>query len=390
MSNSPRDGILDGINSGVRWPVFHWKSPRVAAANSQQTDIPGPARADAAVAWALEFGAAGDGFDIGDHMRGLHGSPVAGGVGWHPIWNAPLRQLGIRSSTQAAGFINKTTGSGGVSYAVANRFIRLYASWPLISANYNNPLRVARDKLYENRNGIGILRRRAVTPWVPGTFNGPVEFDMRQYGANDEPALLTLWGRCIHPDNAFRVGDEIQLNGNDASPAGGGEVWHNGSRVGFYNPSTGWKVVNADAPATLVALTPARWVFQLRMAWASDPQEAFTQKEAERHRWISWHATPWRQPIFNSLVPFVLPEQFQPIDISPALQCVVADGAYVPGDNFLGWAGTGNGNLLFPCIIKRGRNLLLPIGTTPALLGKDTAALSITAIRWKVQLRCLG
>lgn len=385
-----RADLIDGREGAMRWPVQCWRTPQMPATLSSVQTIYGAMPPTAAVDFATEFVGAQHGYSIGDVIRRQRGRHAGGVIAYAQAHFAAQNQFGVIASTQSSYFIHKTSG-GSLGLTVSNLRNRLYGFWPADRA----VLKPARTRK-ESRNGRndtpGILRRRAMTPWISGTRSGAHEFDMSPIARGDEPMMLELWGRCRETDLNFVGGDEIVLRAEDVSGTGGGEIWHSKTTIGFYVPaSVGWAIVSA-ANVGGSAITPSKWEFQLRAAWASDPFEDLTPTRTPREGVISWWESEWRVPTPGRSMEYQIPAGMQPIDIFTTLRCTSPDVGYLAGDRYYGHHSCQFNIVCIPTILIRGRKLIIPLHSSIGLMTATGSAggQAITPSKWELKVIAIG
>lgn len=337
-----RDGAVVR-NGGLSWPVACWRSALINVLSPAGSPFYGPVPANAFVDYTMESLGTEAGYSIGDKVR-LQRTVIAGANSFfHLIWDAATKTVRMVAGSASNAFYvgHKTTGTG-TGLTTGGWDQRIHAAWPLMPLGAITPIADRREGQHSKSGGARrILRKRLETPWVRGKV-GRVVYDLKNYGHSDEPMFVQLWARCVEPDLGYSTGDELQIRGEDGAAAGGaGEVHYNGNSVA-YTVAGGWVVVPNGLTAS-AKITVTKWDFQLRMAFAGEPDDRFDPRAVMiRNGGLirMWHS-PWKE-IGIQQIPFVMPENFRPIDIGIAIRCrrVVGTSLFQPGDQQLtGHAG---------------------------------------------------
>lgn len=383
-----RDGGLRG--DGLRWPVMCWKSPQLPATVSSIQRVYAPVPAGGAVDLATEVVTAQNGYSIGDVIRRQRGRHAGGNIAYNSVRFSRTSTIATICGNQPTYFANKATG-GTFGMTATNLRNRLHGFWPARVNGGVDGVRVQKEKRAAKNATLGIVRVRAATPWISGKeAAGSKQFDMSRFGHGDDPISLELWAKCLETDLGYSGGDEILVRGDDAGGTGAGEVYHNGSTIGFYLPATGWAIVSALGVG-VSSMTPSRWQFQLRAAWAGDPADAIIPPKGERERYVQWWASQWRTPKIG-MNEFQMPPGFNPVNVFTSLRCLLPEHGYEPGDEYLSNHAAQLNLVCLPTIIVRGRRLIVPTHSTIAIQHGTTGAggNAITPSKWQLQIRAIG
>ena len=368
--------FLDSIDGGQRnraqWPVACWKSPSLNTAPPTELVVPSPIPPNALVDYSSECVVANTGYSVGDQIRVQRA--VLGGANdhFHPAWIAAKQSMVLLSGNLANSsyYSTKTTGVNALGGA-ANWNNRLFGAWPLLRGGGIHQRPSQRTRADFKAGGVTkILRRRAETPWVRGTgVNGNYVYDLRNLGHSDEPAFIQLWGRCLSPDLGYQVGQETPIRGIDSGGASaGGDVFYNGSRVGFCMASVGFGGINA-VTAAVGNFSPTKWLFQLRVAFASDMDDLL---DPRMHRGrgagiVSFWSSPWMntpKAVPTGHAPLLcLPENFNPIDINIVIRAkapTVTTSLWNAGDQIYSMSAGYLGYASWQNFVVDGRRITLP------------------------------
>ena len=384
---SARADAIDSRDGGLQWPVMCWKSQALPATLSSRRPFTAPIPAYGAADIAHEFVTAASSFAVGDVIRRQRGRHAGNNIAYAVASFGSPQRFETLSTTQSNYFISKA----GVSTitAVANFRNRAYGFWPPRSAAIDGA-RNSKSGRISKAGTVGIVRVRAETPWLSGkSAVGPKTYNLSHVGRGDDPVSLELWARCLEPELGYSGQDEILLRGEDVIPAGGGEVWHNGSTVGFYLPAVGWAILSMSG--AISTMTPSKWQFQLRAAWAGDLPDAISPPCTRQQRHVAWWASPWKKVAVLSVAEFVMPSSLEPINIFTALRCISPDLGYQPGDQFLSNHACNFNSVCLPTIVVRGRRVLIPTASGIAILSTALAGGSaIAPAKWQFQIRVMG
>ena len=372
MAGKFSDNIAGMQRSGsqLQWPVCCWKSPSIPATAPGTFIVPSPIPPHAFVDYAMESLGTEAGYAKGDHVRLQRCAIVGANDYFHPAWIAASRTMALLSGNGSNAFYvgNKSTGAG-TALTDGNWNQRLFGAWPMLR---DGSLWQRLDKKgslsFKNGSGIRILRKRVETPWVRGVAAAAQYlYDLKQFGHTDEPAFIQLWGKCIEPDMGYQTGQETPIKGLDAT--GSGEVFYNGSTVGWVHNSSGFAGVNAISGA-VGTFTHTKWYFQLRIAFAGEPDDMpdLRTVRGRGNGLVGFWSSPWKlMPLSvgaGAQAPvFQLPENFNPIDMQVVIRARVAsvptalwaqgDQVYSMHPGYSGYAGWQN-------FIVEGRKVTLP------------------------------
>lgn len=390
--------ILDGIPPGLKWPVACWKSPSVHSDGTTELDIPGPIPAHAFVDYAMENLVADNGYVRADHAR-LQRPRIVGTSDFiHPIWDDRRKMVVLAAANASNAYClgNKSTGAA-TALTAASWNQRVYGAWPLLRDGA--PMRRMDRKYgpnFKRAPGIKVLRKRWSSPWIRGaSFPLAQSFDLKNWGHNDEPSFIQLWARCADQNAGFGTQDELMLIGYDGGGAGaGGEVWYNGSTVGFVIASGGFPILSNDG-ATQTVLDPTKWVFQLRCAFAAEPDDLPDGRAPRGNGIVAMWYSRWSLVATGARLTFMMPENFFPIDIGVSLRCrssAAAAGGWLQNDQCFS-RNSGQVNLTFvPQVLLRGRQAIVQFGTASVSLTDKTGPVGTawSPNDFELQLRMIG
>lgn len=393
-----------GTPPALQWPVVAWKSPAVHSDGTTPLAVPSPIPAHAMLDLAFELRGAGEfNYVPGDITRGQRGR-IAGANDWlHLAWYDARRSVMILggNATNAYYLGNKLTGLYGPATA-ASWDQRVYAAWPKLRDEAPTG-RGDRKHSPSFRKGsqLKILRKRWVSDWVRrASFPLIAAYDVKNASHTDEPAFMQIWARCLDQDQGFQTGDELLLGGDDMGGATNGHVvfWNGPNN----QPIVGY-TIGSGGPCALSfagvsgALTPEKWAYQLRIAYASEPDDLVDPRRPRNSGdIIAMHYTPWRlMSGAGQRLEWEIPENFEPIDIGIAMRCRVgasATGGWAQNDIIYSRSGGNLGWTLAPQVLMRGRRAIVQLQTTQAA-GISKAGLGATTIPspdWEFQLRMIG
>lgn len=405
MSGRFLDTIDGGSRNALQWPVACWKSPSLPATAPGTYLVPSPIPPHAFVDYAMESLGTEASYLKNDHVR-LQRAGIGGANDFfHPAWIASKQSMALLSGGASNAFYvgNKVTGVG-TALTDPNWNQRLYGAWPMLRDGGIHQRPGHRNRQEFRSGGVTkILRRRVDTPWVQGVAAAKQYlYDLRNWGHSDEPAFIQLWGKCISPDLGYQVGQETPIKGLDGSTGGGGEVFYNGNQVGFVHVAAGFWGVNIVTGA-VANFTPAKWMFQLRMCFASDADDALDPRMHQGRRagmvafWRSiWVDVPRPLASQGQAPRLILPENFNPIDMQIVLRAKVGtvasslwnhnDQLYSTHPGYLSNAGWQNW-------LVDGRNITLPWDTAAYLQRDGTGGVTFirsSAGQLEFQIRAIG
>lgn len=400
MTASVRAGIITPRDTGLKWPVVCWKSPSVHNTAPELKYVPSPIPPHAFVDYAMECLVADVGYVKGDLARGQRLRLVGANDFIHPLWDASNRSMALTSgnATNAYYLSNKSTV---VAAALVNGSWnqRLYGAWPL-----QDVAGIVPDFTSSRRNLLTnpakrILRRVYSTPWeIIKTAPQLFSYETKSVGGGDEPMFIQLWGRCVSPENGYQVGDEVIFNGMDGGVANaGGEVWYNKSVVGF-GVNVGHGMLSFDGSA-IVTATPAKWLYQLRMAFATDADgDTISPRNGSAMSIVSMYYGAWQQmQAGKARGRWQLPANYYPVDIGISLRCIQnpdGTGGWDANDQIYSRNSGQASNALAPVIVVRGREVIIPAYKTVAndkAVGKTGVGAATTlSPKIEIQIRAIG
>lgn len=401
MLASVRAGVITPRDSGLKWPVAAWKSPRITANAPSNVPVPGPIPPYAFVDYASEAIAANGGFSVGDYVR-LQRARIGGGNNFiHPYWDATKNTLVLSTGngTNYLYFNNKSTQANFAGTAASWRH-RLYGAWPL-SRNLGNIIGASdgRKNLTRSRTpGVRILRRAWASPWVRTYGASPFvkTFDTRRIGLGDEPMFIQLWGRSFSPENGYKYRDQVLFLGNDGggAAANGGEVWYNQGIVGF-GVAAGHSMLSSDG-TSLTAADPTKWEYQLRAVWAGDGEDILEPRNAQVSGLVSMYYGKWETVRgAGQRFSWTLPANFTPADIGVSLRMrpqAVGAGGWQDRDELYSRNAGYASNSFVPTILVRGQEVIIQLATASCSPWAKSGAGATTVLSpiFELQIRAIG
>ena len=360
--------LYDGPKSELKWPVYFWASQSVHNTAPQKLNVPSPIPPHAAVTMTMESLTANAGYSARDKVWGFR-ERISGANDYiHPMWDDRLKSMALISgnATNAYYLPNKATGANtGLTSANWNQ--RIYGYWTDRANSNGSPIapRVKRDAL--NSPAVRILHRKWIGPWEPLSALPQIRsYELKNFGHSEEPAVVELWLRCISSDGTFQTDDEICPYPDDIGTGTAGiPVWHKDSVVGFTLPSGTLGIVGLDN--AIFDLNPSKWHVQLRVAFAAQPEDMLDGKQGGRGI-VAMHYTRWKKLAQGQTYKTMLPQNFNPISVFSSVRCAVGSSstgnAYNQNDQYYSRSAGYAGYALFPTIIMRGRQLLVPLASS--------------------------
>lgn len=389
--------VLDGTPPRLEWPVVCWRSPIVDVVAPTELYINAPIPSFALFDLGHEMrGAPGTlGYDLGDITRGQR-CRIAGANNYmHLAWDAPRSQPVIISGNASNAYYygHKTTGAGvGSTQPAWDQ--RVYGAWPLTrDAAILGRLPRSGEKGFVSGGMFSILRRKWVSPWVrAGAFPLAQKWSILNVSHGDEPAFVQLWGKCLDQDQGFQTDDELLLGGDDIGVAGAGQtVWHSNKEIGFAIASAG---PTAVVGLTAGNLTPGKWAYQLRAAFAAPVEDTPTaRKNRNGGELVAMHYTAWRRITGpGQRIEWQLPENFQPVEIGHSIRCISANQTWLSNDQVYSRSAAQLTWASFPQVLLQGRKAILQAPSSNfGMFDRSGAGGSVNLnSNFEVQLRAIG